>query len=155
MHSYHMDESQEGSHFFIQTPQEGKYLFRIDNLFEEYSEEYLEENIQNTYLHGFTLQPRPKFNECYELFETIRHIIFNHVSNHDKIVKIEIDKKDGRRELILRLFRERPDHIEGVTHIVDGITIYYFFSNLRIESTDLLKSLVKEFSSESDNEEEE
>ncbi len=155
MHSYHTEESHEGSLFFIQTPQEGKYLFRIDNIFEEYIEDYLEENVQNSYLHGFTLEPRPKHNECYELFETIRHIIFNHVSNHDTVVKIEIDKEKGRREFILRLFKDRPDHIEGVTHVVNGITIYYFFSNLRIESTQLIKSLVKEFSSDEESEEEE
>jgi hypothetical protein len=155
MHSYHTEESQNGSLFFIQTPQDSKYLFRIDNSSEEYLEDYLEDYIQNSYLHGFTVAPKPKFMECCELFETIRHIIFNHVSNHNKIVKIEMDKGLNRKDFVLKFFKNRPDHIKGLTHVVNGITIYYFFSSHRIESTELIASLIKEFSIGNDNEDEE
>ena len=148
MHAYKRTESQDGSHFFIQTPNECRYLFEISKTEEEYFEEFLDDHIYNTFISRFTLNLKPTFIETEELCKTIRHIVFNYASNNDVVIKIEVDKDHSRTNLIQKYFNQKPDHIDGLTHVVNGSRVYYFFSSLRINSTSLIASLVKEFNTE-------
>ncbi len=113
MHSYQVNESQNGSHFFIQTPNECRYLLVIESTEEEYVVDYLDSNIQNTFISRFTLDNCPNYPESDELFKTIRHIIYNHINNNNVIVKIELDKSKSRKDLITKYFNERPEQVIG------------------------------------------
>ncbi|WP_034259876.1 hypothetical protein [Altibacter lentus] len=155
MHLYSERESQNGSHFFIKSNTECQYLLLIKSTEEEYEVDFLENHIQNAILNKFTIDNFPKFCECDELILTIRKIIFNHVKNNDVVVKIEFEQNNSRRKIIDKYFKDRPSYINGLTHIVNGNAVYYFFSNKNIDSADLIKSLVSEFNPPEDKNDEE
>lgn len=154
MHSYKEQESHLGSRFFIQSSTENRYLFSVEKTEEEYCEEFLEIHIRNTYLVRFTtFDDLPGYTESNELCNTIKYIIFDYLEKNKSIVKIEIDHRcTDRKDLIKKFYNEnRPNHIKGLSHLVNGITVYYFFNKNYIDSDDVIAALVKEFSVEDNN----
>ena len=148
MFSYNHSESQEGSHFFIQSKAEHQYVFYINHSFEDYDSEYLDEKVKTTYLQKFILDPKPTFGQCCELFETVGQIIFNYINSNNSVVKIELENQKSRKDVIDRFFKNKPANVTGLTHVVDGIKVYYFFNNNLIASDKLIASLISEFGGE-------
>jgi hypothetical protein len=145
MYSYIHNENPEGSHFFIQSKKEHKFLFSINHSFEEYEDEYLEEKVKTTYLQNFVVTPKPTFCASCELFETVGQIIFNHINSDNIVVKIELENQKARKDIIDRFFKDKPENVIGLTHVVDGNKVYYFFNKTLVASDKLIASLISEF----------
>jgi len=142
-----LDESQTGSHFFVKTPKDIVLRVSLYKPSEDYISEYLENNVRHLLIakaNDLTLG----FEEAKESCETIAHIVYEFLAYNECVVKIEVNKNCGKNFRIVKMLDSRPDDVKGfIKETEDDCTIYYVYNRLKVEGTDLLSELIKEYDS--------
>lgn len=159
MHNYTTQESRKGSLSFIKSNYDNIYMFNIENTEEEYENDFLDDYIYNAILQRCNKPvEEPKFLESYSLSKTCQKIIFDILDTEKKIIKIEVKSKSTKttkyiRRLLINHFWNKPRNskIKGLTHSINGNTIYYLYNSELIDTDQLIASITKEFQSEEDN----
>jgi hypothetical protein len=145
MYKYKATESHDGSHFFVKTPNDCIIRISLFKPNEDYSDQYLEDKVRHLLITNYT-DTKLTRTESKGICETIAHIAYEFLAYNDCVLKIEVRTKCGKDHGVKRLLETRPPEIKGfVKENLDDCILYFLFNINKIESTDLLSSLISEY----------
>ncbi len=144
MYNYKSHESQDGSHFFIKTQNDGIVRVSLFNPNEDYANQFLEKNTQHLIVYNYT-DTTLSYSEGVSVCETISKIVYDHLAYNERVIKIEVKPSCGKDNHIKRFLDDRPDDVKGYVLQTDEHSIYYIFNKNKIDATDLLYNLNQEY----------
>lgn len=141
------DESQDGSHFFVKTPND--VLIRV-SLFkpnEDYLSEYLEEKVRHLLISN-SCNEKLTHEEAKGIFDTIALIVSEYLAYNECVVKIEVNPNCGKSFRIRKMLDMKHDDVKVfIKENEEECSAYYLYNRLKIEGTELLSELVDEYGS--------